>query len=464
VRELGEPKTGVGSALGARASKPGEHRDESPVGHVAADDASTLDALARMQASLQGEIARREEGRRSAFDAAMPSARPVDGIVARAIGPAIAIRIGDETHSLHAVYVACWYGLEGLVVLLACLVAVPFVLRLAGEGADPGTVRKELSLKVRAWLGGLLGERAAAGAMKVVAAAVVGSLTATGVAAATRGDAPPLAAVMLHDEGPAAMDRAGKRGEAGEPGPRGERGPQGEVGASAGDATSMPAPGDVNVWVYVDSSADVQEHVERLTRQIEGASGRLEVVATISDRLRGDVRLVAAGMGDLRQRIDAVATSDDARWGGQQRRIDGLASTLDRTEKAATDAANGVAGVQEAMQPATAQVSLAAGDLLRTNAIPDGLLVQSAPWSRYTVTSEVVTLVRRALREPDSAEAKDILAALEWMREHRSRDWIGQYRATLRERAHAGAAPPEKVDALLRELLPLILRISRVRR
>jgi len=421
------------------------------------DDASTLDALGRMMASLEGEVARREEGRQAAYAAALPSARPVDGFVARAIGPARAIRIGDETDALHVVYVGCWYGLEGLVVLLLCAALVPLLLRFAGNAVDRGKLTSQLRDKIKSFLGGALGQRAAAGAMKVIAAAAVGSFAVTGVAAATRGDAPDLVKVVSHE--PSTVVEG--RGEPGREGPSGERGSAGEPGR---DPTPVPPTGSLNAFIYVDSSAEVQTRVEQLSQRIVEVTTQVEVVARSTAGLGADVGQVVARLTDLELASQGMATRQAAWMRAQEERDRAVGVKLESIETAAVAASTGVAKVSAAMEPATAQVSLAASDLMRTNAIPDGLLVQSAPWSRYTVTPEVVTLVRRALREPDSAEAKDILAALEWMQEHRSRDWIGQYRTTLRERAHAGAAPPEKVDALLRELLPLILRISRVRR
>lgn len=159
-------------------------------------------------AELEARIKTAEDGIDTAMDAALSSARPIQGI----LPPKVAIHIGDENNPLHILYVLAWYGLEGFIVLLMCLVIVPPLLRFSAGTADPKTVQSNVTKRVRDWLGQVLGPRTIVNTARVAAVAAV-----TGLTAMAAGDQPPVVPMVQHEnegsmEFRGAIDRGTARG------------------------------------------------------------------------------------------------------------------------------------------------------------------------------------------------------------------------------------------------------------
>lgn len=440
----------------------------------------TLEDIADQDVIIEAQ----STGRKLAFKAAVSSARPVDGFWAQLVGPRQAIRIGDEDDTLHFLYVLTWYALEGAIVALVCLVIVPLILRFTGE-TNPGSTRATLAAKLKEWLRRNLGEQAAAIAGKSIATALVGSVAIASVSAAAPGR-PGLEVVEANPAprviGPERTDAPGPAEPGARPAPSAAPKP-----APSPTASPNPTGGDPKDVIVVVSPPTLppEGDVTELSKAVTELRQQVERVAGAASGLAASAGQVTGSLGQLGSTVRGMAAGDAQERVRQADRhvqlVDDLtavrdaerdtAAQVDAVRAAVEDVKAGVATVNasvetvgKALGPVQEVMGESAGEVLRTGAIRDGKLIQTAPWTRYHVDDAALATLSRALPEPRSEEESALLNALADMKGRPHPDWYGQFCQSLRHHAHQRAASTKKVDAVLQRLMPLILKVSRVRR
>lgn len=418
---------------------------------------ATVAVLKQMLADLDGQIDAARDGWDTAFEAALSAARPVDGFWSR-LSPWLAVRLGDEASAWHLLYVLFWYAIEGLAALMLCIAVVPWILRLAGSNATA----TELVGKLKDLIANLFRTtpRAAGGMARAIAAVAMGTLAVNGVGLAAGNASPPVAPVVISDPERGA---AGPKGVPGEPGEPGKSGDPGSPGSPGKDGRVVRERGNLSV-VYVEGP-DLRPELERLALQV-AASGQAtrNVVSARSGEILGEVRSTSAGVSGVHSAVGNLDTFERVSWQEDVGARGRLASAVQQLDGTTQDVKIDVGVVRKTMEPAATNVSVAAADVLRTNAKPGGVVANLNPRNRYRVDGAVVATIERALPAPGSdAAGKAVLDALRTVQAGRSGSQrIGQFRHDL-ENAQ-GIKNSAAARELLRDLMPLILKVSRVPR
>ena len=471
--------------------------EEKKLGHLIAlkaalfagmrDERSAIElGFQKPLADLDARIKTTEEEIRAAFDAAVSSARPLGGPVVRLLPRRYAIRIGDEADPLHILYVITWYGLEGLIALLLCIVIVPWLINLGTDKSDPDTLRSTITTRIKGWLTEAFGPRAAAATGRVVATAAVASLALAGVAAAA-GEQPAVAPAIQHEDA-AGPDGAGKQlrhdqkdadedeneqcnqedcekntdGPSSKDGATGPAGPRGENVIPPELLERLETQED-DLERQASMIAILQKELATVSEKavIREAEIRSLQVATTAlfinfDRLAVDMGSFTSNLSSLNDLFFGLAISKramtDTLDGMNQRiffQLNHLNDTTRRTDQ-------NVQTISSTINRAAANIQPLAGDLLMVDAIPNGAMTRVNPRHRYSVTGEVIELVSRAMGEKPNPEEQQILDALRAMGSKPERMKLRQFRTRLQDLTKANG------QDRLKQWMPLIVKVSRV--
>lgn len=434
----------------------------------------------RLVTDLDASIKAKEEDIREAFDAASPSARPVNGIPK--FFHKFVIRIGDETHPLHVLYLLAWYGLEAAIVILLCLVLIPWLLRF-GRDTDPESQKSAIKEKIKALLANAFGRGVASGAAKALAVAAVGGITLAGVTMAA-GNQPSIAQVILHESEGVAGEKGGqgKPGEPGRdgkdgrdsadgkdgnpgapggPGQRGEKGDTGEIPASLLALLSRQE-GLINdlktqLGLLSEKTEKTREDVRVLTHEAQQVAGNVSDLASGTGTLTQSVSTLTDsidGLTDASRSILYASNTANAQLSESLKRLQGTAATKEDIQD-----------VKDTFSQAAKDVQPLGADLLQIATVPDTALTRVNPFHRYRVTQDVKNTLDRAMQDIDEPRKQKILDVLEDLRTAKSEDkdkrvW------SFRDELHAAcgrAKCDQDAQDLLGQLMPLIVKVSRVR-
>jgi predicted nuclease with TOPRIM domain len=423
-------------------------------------------------AELDARISAAEKGIAEAFEAALPAARPVSSFFLRhTLTDQLAIRVGNEGDPLHIVYVLTWYGIEGLIAFLVCLVIVPWLLRLGGDSADPKASRSKVTERIKGLITTAFGAKAAAALSKAAAVAAVAGLTMAGISSAA-GNPPPIAPVVLHEEpstGP--QGNRGENGKNGEPGlgvkgETGEAGKQGPQGIPGAIPEEWKALLDQQAQQIAEQSlvierlevnlTEISNETRRTRSQMWLLARNASLLNANATRLTTQVSNLSQCVADLDASLEGVTFANDL----AKKTLLGYLDTISHTTfTMASDLEQVTAQVRQARDVPPTSV-----DLLRINGIPDGALTRVSPFSRYRVTGEVVDTVKRATRYSNEAPATTIVSALLRLKNENDAGGgntkMGILKFRRRVSDYAGTDP--KVKSLLNDLMPLILKLSRI--
>lgn len=434
-------------------------------------------------ADLDQRIKSAEDGIRTAYDAALPSARPIDFSIARFVPPPHAIRIGNENDPLHIVFIIIWYALEGMIVLLLCIVVVPWLIRLGGDTSDPKALRSTVTERVKGWITEAFGRRVVTGAAQALAVATVGSIAAAGIALAA--DYQPAIGPVLGHEVVVAGERGekgepgrtgdrgadGRQGEAtkGDPGEKGERGPAGEMGGNVIPPELLERlrqqEDQLSVQAEIISSLEnalglVTERTEHNEKNVQSLSEKTQKVAENVGRLSVEMGSLTWDISKVNQSIADLGLAHRSIMYSSDVINRQLFESMNHLRDASWTMTSDVGQVRSTVNKMASDIPPMAVDLLRINAIPDGTLTRANPFHYYLVSPEVLGTVGRAMNDPRNQEAQRILGALRKMEMEKQRMRVWGFQRTLRDYAGAGSAPA--VHDLLEKLMPLIVKISRV--
>lgn len=425
--------------------------------------------LQRLLTDLDTRIKSSEDGIREAFEAAVPSARPVGRV--RDEFQAYAIQLGDETHPLHVFYVIAWYGLKAVIVLLLCVIFVPWLIYFGGT-SDPETVRSKVPERIRGLLGNSFSQGFGKGVGKTLVVAAVGSVAVAGVTMAA-GNPPPITSVILHENGQGAKGEDGRKGDPGDPGKDALDGNRGGPGDKGDKGEDSPPLKFLVLLDYQDRKLEEQEVIirelegklERIDAKVDGSMKELQALAQETNEAIAQSRRLSSGMGELTQDISRLGgTVGD--WITTNQSILRLSNTtnsyllgsMSRLEGSTAAAAENVRQVRITFDQAAADVPIVTTDLLRINAIPDGAWARVSPFRRYEVTNEVEKTVERAMKGVEKVEkvrTQKVLSALAQVKT-KGRMRVGGFREELY------TACAQDAHDLLEQWMPLIMKLSRI--
>jgi hypothetical protein len=429
---------------------------------LAAINAESVDR-SMLGTSLQWVVADREAriksddaGIQAAFDAALPSARPVSWLPS-GFQP-LAIRIGDEKDSLHIFYLVTEYGLEGLAVVLLCILIVPWVIRLI-HSDNPETIRKKLIDFFKGLLNRIPGVGdAAAGVGKAMIALVVGSAALASVAIVS-GDQPPVAQIFSPPKTVTVAGAPGKAGTEGKPGINGGNGKDG-VNADTEELTRKIEDQEERLRQQALLLASLQGSLTKVSRQADQNKVQVQEVVREAEIVVTNLNLLSNGIGTLTSDVSTLnygvcEVSDTTR---SLLRASGaanlhLAESLDRLGKTTAMMAKDVCVVKTNVGEVGTEVKGAASELLRVSGLSRGFLPAINPFYQYQVTPAVVETVSRALE--GNQQKKQIVSALRVIPSDSMK--LRTLKRELQKACH-GCDP-----AVLGQLMPLIEKVSRVR-
>ena len=431
----------------------------------------------RLVTDVDARIKAKEDDIKEAFDAASAAARPVDGL-GKGLQE-LAVQVGDENNPLHVLYLLAWYGLEALIVLLLCLVFIPWLLRFSGDDSDPATVRDTFKGRVKGLLTSVFSRGVASGVTKALAVAAVGGLTLAGVTMAA-GDHPSIQ-VVLHESNGVAGEKGdkgkpgedgwdgedgedGKDGVPGSPGKEAGRGDKGERGGQGekGDPGEVP-PGLLALLSRQEALIEsLKTQLELLSEQTENTRTDVKALAQEAQQVAENVSGLANGMGGLTQGVSTLTDSM------------GRLTDANRSMLHASNAANlklfeslqdleGTVATKEEIRDMKDTFSQAAkgvqplgADLLRINAIPDGPLTRLSPFYRYKLTAEVKEKIDRVVLDDDTRKQKILDALNQAKTQDGMRVW------SFRDELRASCDRTDCDQGLLGQLMPFIVKVSRI--
>lgn len=412
---------------------------------------ATVAVLKQMLADLDGQTDAAREGWQKAFEAALAAARPVDSVPAR-LWPWLAVRLGDETSAWHLLYVLSWYSIELLAALSLLIGIAPLLLRLAPGGVTPGEVKTTFMDAIGNLFKSGSPSRVAGGVVKAFAAVAMGTLAVNGVGLAAGNASPPLAPVVIHDpeRGP-----VGPKGAPGEPGKPGQLGKAGERVTRERD----------KVEIFYVEGPDLRADLERLSKQVTASDqATRRMLTTRSAQILGKVQSTGRDVRGIHSVVGDLSTFERTSWEQDSTARGQLAGAVKQLDVKIETVNGDVGDVRKAMGSAADNVSVAAADVLRTNAKPGGVVANLNPRSRYRVDEAVIEAIKRAFPATATAAARDAvvdaLRAVQTGRPNAQR--IGQFRHDL---SYAeGVRQSQQAQDLLHDLMPLILKVSRVPR
>jgi hypothetical protein len=423
-------------------------------------------------AKVQAAVRQKEEGIATAFEATVAYARPVKFSLAWAVGEKRAIRIGNPADPLHIVHDVIWYALQALIVAIVCAMFVPWLLKLAGDDADPNATKSAVTEWVKQLLARAFGAASGHAAGKLATVATVAAIAAYGVNAAAQ---PPKTTSTP-------------------PAVAGERGPQGEPGRD-GDSGKIPP----------DLLAELQAQTKALSDQRTTLEQQAEQMKAITDKVRDVARVVnatATVVGGLTANSGRLIGNYDLLLEEVQK-LNGSLSQINTTVMAV--ASTNASFVRESMfhnhmamrslNSVISAVGVTNGkvDQVNTNVqnigtklLPnvesafmhnallqeDGLFDRT--FRRYRLTPLTVDVVKKVIDNPEAGEARVVLCAMQTVmndqRKPYGREELVDALVLASEKGKCEADNRQHVSAkrtakeLLDLLTPTILRVSRIPR
>ena len=372
--------------------------------------------IASEVAELEMQVEKAEKALRHTFDLASASARPV----AKAHDPLIeartALRIGDEGDPWHILYVVTWYGIEGAIAFLVCLVLVPWLLRLGAGSSDPAEIRSTITSRLKGWLEKTLGGTAANLLLTSVAATAVAGATA----AATPRDSWPTAEVLL---APGASTRAepgdpraqrgsglpGQDGGKGDPGRTGDPGRAGDPGEAGSPGRSRTGEGGA----CGDGCSTISTQLTQIQLLYRETYNLWPAAPTPS----GEVVVIYRDPGVTQTPPCAGCKSGNR--GHEDRsegeiiaaRLSGIEDGIARISRESKDRAmrlqtrtEAILELQRATQAEAASIKPIAADLLRLSAAPRSRILRWILHRRYKVDAVAESILERGLVGEGSEE------------------------------------------------------------
>lgn len=423
---------------------------------------AAIEALSRRElGEIESNIESAEQDIRKAFDAAVPSARPVDVFVIPIIPPGLLIEIGDEGSPYNILYVVAWYCLEGIIVLLICIAFVPWILVLGRGKSDPTSI-ESFRERLTTWLANAF-RATATGMIRVLATAAVGTIAVAGALAA--GEPPPLSSI-LHDGGGA----DGQAGKAGEPGEQGEPGNSGTNGANGvnGENGTGEIPSELKLEIARQRKLieDLQGGLDEAWKQDQRNKERLralehdqlEMIANTTTLLE-QMQTILSNSSRFNDRVASLAAANQSILFASDTMNRRMISYLGDIRVAAEETESHIKRVGTEVDKAS-DVPATTADLLQLSARRDSAFTRFNPLHRYHVTPEVVDTVGRAMRKTEDAKNVEvILAALRDMMTNGAKEFkLKSFHAEIRRRT------PESSRPILNRMMPLIEKLSRIQR
>lgn len=455
-------------------------RRQTVIDHIAQRNA-TEQSVNRAISTQEARTQKTEANLRRAFDAVAGSARPASPRLRYLIEPRTALRIGDEGDSLHILYVVAWYGIEGAIALLICLILLPWLLRIAGGSGDPRELRSTVTGRIKGWIEAALASTPARLLVTGVAATAIAGATI----AATPHENWPTVQVFSAPVAPAS-DTRGEQGARGEPGRQGDAGKPGEVGrtgdpgepGSSGEVVDSPGgllPGSQGCFDCLEAIGAQGARIDNLGSSVHGVSAALaDFAASTAQEMttlsaRSTVTLTYARQNaESTARIAASCEESQREAARIQERLTGIEKELAELKEASTggterlEARGGeILRLQEETLAEVKGIPPMVGDVLRLAAGPEGAIQRWLLRQDYVVTEAALAMVKRGLPDPTTGDGLVVAMALGKMlsgdREPKS---ASSFKKAFEEKLPPN--PPPSLRQLLEQSMPLIYWACRV--
>jgi hypothetical protein len=369
---------------------------------------------------------------------------------------AFRMHAGNESDGRHIVYVLLWYGLEGLVLALLFIVALPLLLMVSG-GATPDTLKPTFMQRVRDLLGSVFGQRTIATVGKAVAALAIGTAGVVGMNAAA-GDSPPVMPVIMHPTNGTSV--TGKPGDSGEPG---------QTAVIPPEIAKKLEEQAATLKEQALTLAQQKQLIDLVNENLGVVSGHTKATAESAVKLASEAKAMAGNMTDLAATASTTGMTLGSLNSGMSQIVEAqrfsllvsgtaarqLNQSVASLQLATAQTANGVTQVAtQAAETAKVDADLHA-TTMRVSAIGEGFLRPINPFYSYQLTPGAMEMVLKATNR-STVQASKLEEALRFMcGQERMRGRT--FERTLRNNTDASA------QDLVEQLMPLILKVSRGR-